>query len=150
MFPLAQPSDLARVTACVRAAYEPSAAEIGVRLAPLDTDYAASIARNEVHLSLTPDGEVDGLILFRAEPPVMHLDNVAVPPAGQGKGIGGRLIAFCEGEARRLGCTSVELYTNQMLLRNIAIYLRLGYEVTDRRLDEGFHRIFFRKRLPPG
>jgi len=77
----------------------------------------------------------------------MHLDNVAVPPEGHGKGIGGKLIAFCEGEARRLGCTSVELYTNQKLSRNIAIYSHLGYEVTDRRLDEGFHRIFFRKQL---
>jgi len=150
MFRKALPSDLPVVAACIRAAYEPQSAEIGVRLAPLDTDCGAAIARNEVHLSLTPAGDVEGLILFHAEPPVMHLDNVAVAPGHQGRGIGGKLISSCEREAGRLGCESVELYTNQKLVRNIAVCLHLGYQVTDRRLDEGFHRIFFRKLLPVG
>jgi hypothetical protein len=32
---------------------------------------------------------------------------------------------------------------------NIALYQRLGYAIVDRREDEGFHRVFMRKRLMP-
>jgi len=147
MFRQAVPSDLDFVSERIQAACGPPAAEVGVRLAPLDADYFAAIARSEVYLSVDPSGALDGLILFHTEPPVMHLDNVAVPLNSHGKGIGSKLIAFCESEARRMGMTSIELYTDQKLLRNIAIYTLLGFVVTSRRLDEGFHHIFFRKLL---
>jgi ribosomal protein S18 acetylase RimI-like enzyme len=143
----AQMPDLTAVQACIREAYEPEAAEIGVRLAPLDTNYAEAIERREVHLCLDVNGTLLGLILFHVEGRIMHLDNVAVPASNHGRGIGRKLIDYCEEVARRLQLQSVELYTNQKLLRNIAIYEHLGYVVTDRRLDEGFQRIFFRKVL---
>lgn len=145
----AQTRDLAAVQACIRAAYEPEAIEIGVRLAPLDTDYAEAIERREVHLFLDASGTLLGLILFHVEGRIMHLDNVAVPATSHDRGIGRKLIDYCEEVARRLQLQSVELYTNQKLLRNIAIYEHLGYAVADRRLDEGFQRIFFRKMLQP-
>lgn len=143
----ARMSDLTAVQACIRAAYEPEATEIGVRLAPLDTNYAEAIEKREVHLGLDGDGILLGLILFHVEGRVMHLDNVAVPAWGHGRGIGRQLIEYCEKVARRLRLQSIELYTNQKLLRNIAIYEHLGYVVTDRRTEDGFQRIFFRKLL---
>ena len=84
----AQMLDLTAVQACIRAAYEPEATEIGVRLAPLDTNYAEAIERREVHLCLDASGTLWGLILFHVEGRIMHLDNVAVPASGHGKGIG--------------------------------------------------------------
>ena len=77
----------------------------------------------------------------------MFLENVAVSPNHQGKGVGNRLIAFCEDEAKRLDLQAVELYTNEKMTENLTLYPRLGFEEIGRRKEEGFNRVFFRKQL---
>ena len=77
----------------------------------------------------------------------MFLENVAVLPAAAGWGIGKSLIAFCETEARRFGLGAVHLYTNEKMIENLAIYPRLGYGEVDRRMEDGFNRVFFVKHL---
>jgi hypothetical protein len=54
---------------------------------------------------------------------------------------------FTEAEARRRGYAAVELYTNEVMVENIALYLRLGYVETQRVLDRGYHRVYLRKNL---
>ena len=49
------------------------------------------------------------------------LDNIAVDPARHGQGIGRRLLDFTEAEARRRGYGAVELYTNEVMVENIAM-----------------------------
>jgi hypothetical protein len=38
-------------------------------------------------------------------------------------------------------------FTHELMVENQAIYARLGYEETDRRVEDGFARVFLRKRL---
>jgi GNAT superfamily N-acetyltransferase len=48
------------------------------------------------------------------------LDNVAVLPAAQGRGIGARLLALADEQARSLGLGEIRLYTNEAITENLA------------------------------
>jgi len=78
----------------------------------------------------------------------MLLDNIAVRPDRQGHGLGRRLIAFAETEARRRGFTELRLYTHERMTENIALYTRLGFIETGRGRDAGYDRVFMTKHLP--
>ena len=77
------------------------------------------------------------------------LDNIAVHPAAQGRGLGRRMIELAESAARRWGYSEIDLYTHVLMVENLALYLRLGYEEIDRRTERGFDRVYLRKRLAP-
>jgi ribosomal protein S18 acetylase RimI-like enzyme len=82
------------------------------------------------------------------EPEVLLVENVAVRPSLHGRGLGRRLLAFAEDEARRLGLPAVRLYTNEKMGRNIALYEKLGYEVTGRQpVGERGHIVLMHKDL---
>jgi GNAT superfamily N-acetyltransferase len=110
-------------------------------------DYAIHIAHGRVHVATNADGMLQGFIVFIPQPDHMRLDTVAVRPEAAGCGVGKALIQFCEREARRLGFAAVRLSTNQKMLENQSIYPHLGYVEVDRRIDEGFHRVFYEKVL---
>lgn len=77
----------------------------------------------------------------------MHLESVAILPDHAGQGIGRMLIAFVESESRRCGYPAVELYTNEKMVENLALYPKLGYRETGRHYEAGFNRVYFRKTL---
>lgn len=77
----------------------------------------------------------------------LHLENVAVDPRFQGLGLGRQLIDYVEQQARSGGYDSIQLYTNAKMTENLRLYPRLGYEEFDRRLEDGFDRVYFRKTL---
>ena len=89
---------------------------------------------------------VSGYVLRRVEKDRVLLENVAVDPAHKGEGIGRRLIGFLENEARLLGLP-VELYTNEAMVENLALYPRFGYREIARRTENGLRRVYFRKDL---
>jgi ribosomal protein S18 acetylase RimI-like enzyme len=105
--------------------------------------------------SLVPGGAVDvsplngllGVLVMRRVEHAMFIENVAVRPGHQGQGLGRRLMAFAEEAARTAGLSELRLYTNELMLENVAFYCRLGYVETARRLDAGFRRVFMRKTL---
>jgi ribosomal protein S18 acetylase RimI-like enzyme len=138
----ATPTDQARVEEIVRAAYQPWVEVIGMRPLPMEADYAA----------LTEAGQVwlldDGLIVLAPEDGVLLVENVAVHPDAQGRGLGRRLLAFAEERARLLGLPELRLYTNLKMLSNIALYERLGYVREAEESIQGRHAVHMRKRLP--
>jgi ribosomal protein S18 acetylase RimI-like enzyme len=56
-------------------------------------------------------------------------------------------MAFAEQRARFLGLPEIRLYTHERMTANIAFYTRLGYDEVERRVEDGFARVFMRKRL---
>ncbi len=42
----------------------------------------------------------------------------------------------------------LKLYTNEVMLENIAIYSHLGYVEVDRKTEDDYKRIFLRKTFP--
>lgn len=145
MIRAAGPQDLAAIRACARAAYARYVAAIGREPAPMVADFAALITAGAVHVIAAPD--LLGFIVFYPQDGAMLLENVAILPTAAGRGLGRRLIDFCEDQARRQGLPRVQLYTNAKMTENLAIYPRLGYTQTDRRIEDGFDRVYFEKHL---
>ena len=139
-------ADLDAVRACVREAYAPYVPRIGREPAPMTADYADLIGRGEVWVA-DEAGRVVGVFVLRPGATGLLLENVAVVPERQGRGIGRVLIAFAERKARDLGLTEISLYTNERMVENIHLYRKLGYVETDRRVEDGFARVFFRKPI---
>ena len=110
-------------------------------------DFAAQISEGCLYVASQADDTVEGFIVFFQREGHMFLENVAVRNASSGKGLGKALVAYCEAEAKRVGLASVELYTNEKMTANLTIYPHLGYEEFDRREEDGFRRVYFRKLL---
>jgi len=142
----AEPGDRDAIEHIVEAAYGIYVERIGRRPAPMDADYAALIGDGLVTIA-DRDGAVVGAIVLVPMADHMLVENVAVDPAAQGAGVGRRLMAHAEREARALGLSELRLYTNEHMAENIAWYPRLGYRETERRAESGFARVFFEKRL---
>jgi GNAT superfamily N-acetyltransferase len=124
----------------VEDAYAPYVTVIGRRPAPMDEDHAAQIAAGQVWIA-PPDGVV---VLMEADDSLL-VDNVAVHPVSQGRGIGRSLLAFAETEAQRRGLPRLRLYTNAAMTQNIALYARCGWHETHRATQSGFDRVFMEK-----
>lgn len=134
------------VTALVQRAYAPWIAAVGRRPAPMDDDYAARCAAGDVFV-LPIDGAMAAILVVQDRADHLWLDNIAVDPDFQGRGIGRALLAFAEAEARQRGLRDIRLLTHQQMLSNIALYARCGYVETERRVQDGFARVFMAKRL---
>jgi N-acetylglutamate synthase-like GNAT family acetyltransferase len=143
---LATPNDRAAIEAIVQAAYFHYVARIGREPAPMTDDYAARIKARQAHV-LEEDGRIRGLVVLVPETGVMLLDNIAVDPACQGSGLGGRLLAFAEEQARAQGYRVIRLYTNAAMTENIARYQRIGYAETRRDGERGFRRVYMEKQI---
>jgi len=144
---LAEAEDEISVRECAERAYERYVAAMGKKPAPMVADFASMIASGVVHVAVERDAEVLGFIVFYHEGEHVLLENVAVRPDAEGQGIGKRLIAFCEAEAKRSNATSIKLYTNEKMTENLSIYPHLGYRETERKTEDGFNRVFFEKPI---
>ena len=142
----AEAANAPAVAACVAAAYEMYVARIGKPPGPMLDDYAAAIANHRVFV-LGEAGAVIGALVLIRQAGGLLLDNVAVHPDHQGRGLGRRLIDFAEAEARREGYAALDLYTHEAMTENIAMYRALGYAETGRRVEHGYRRVYMRKPL---
>jgi len=132
--------------ALVRRAYALYVPRMGQEPAPMLADYGALIEAGELQV-LEEAGDPVALIVLRRDEDAIFVENIAVDPQVQRKGHGRALLAFAEAEARRLGLTTIRLYTNAAMTENLAYYPRLGFRETDRREEEGYKRVFFEKRV---
>jgi ribosomal protein S18 acetylase RimI-like enzyme len=108
--------------------------------------YGALTAAGEVYV-LELDGVLGGFIVMRPLGGRLFVENVAVDPAYQGQGHGRRLMAFAETFASGLDLPALRLYTNELMHENIPFYEGLGFAVSERLLEDGYHRIYLEKSL---
>ena len=140
-------ADVAEVERVVAAAYTPWVDVMGgARPVPMDADYAALTAAGEVWV-VEEDGSTVGILVLRVEPEHLLLENVAIDPAAQGRGLGARLLAHVDDHARRHDRDRVLLYTNVLMTTNVAWYERHGYVETGREGTSPRRRVFLLKHL---
>jgi N-acetylglutamate synthase-like GNAT family acetyltransferase len=143
---LAVEADVPALRRIAVAAYQHYVPRIGREPAPMTADYAAAARRGQAWVA-AEEGEAVGFIILIPQPGYLLLENVAVLPAAQRRGVGARLLALAEEHARSLHLPEVRLYTNQAMTENLAYYPQHGYTETHRGQQDGFSRVFFRKRL---
>lgn len=138
--------DLDAVRRCVDAAFAPYVDRIGRQPAPMLQNYAALIRAGEVRVLDGPDG-ITGVLVLQRRADHLFVDTIAVDPAHRGQGFGHALMSFAEEEARHGGRPEIRLYTHARMVENLPFYAALGFVETDRRVEDGYDRIYFRKRL---
>lgn len=143
----ARPEEAEAVRALVESAFARHVEAVGRRPAPMDDDHAARIAAGQQFVSEAPDGTLASSIALVDAGDHLVVNNVAVAPAHQGRGLGRALLAFAEDEARRRGLAEVRLHTHAAMADNLVMYPRLGYTETGRATQDGFHRVQFVKAL---
>ncbi len=139
-------NDAERVRELVAAAYEHYAPLIGRTPIPMLTDFAVAVRGREVWV-LDDGGGIVGVIELLPRDDHLWIENVAVAPDRQGRGLGRRLLAHAEDEARRRALPEVRLLTNERYAANIAMYTRYGYRETHREPYRGTDLVHFVKPL---
>jgi ribosomal protein S18 acetylase RimI-like enzyme len=121
-------ADAGAIRDLTRQAYAKWVPLIGREPKPMTADYDQAVVRHRFDL-LYVDGTLAALIETIREADHLLVENVAVSPSFQGRGLGRTLMAHAEALARELGFDTVRLYTNQRFAENIALYRRLGYRI---------------------
>jgi GNAT superfamily N-acetyltransferase len=117
---------------------------IGKQPGPMLDDYAARVAAGEVTVCAAGD-VIAGILVLQPAADHLLLDNIAVAPDWQGRGVGRRLLDFADAEARRAGYAELRLYTHVLMHENIVLYSHLGWQEYARGEQAGFQRVFMRK-----
>ena len=120
-------TDASAVLALTRMAYAKWVPLIGREPKPMTADYERAVAEHIIDL-WEEGGELLALIEMIPEADCLLVENIAVRPGLQGKGIGDKLLHHAERLARSLGFGSVRLYTNAALQSNLQFYARRGYQ----------------------
>jgi ribosomal protein S18 acetylase RimI-like enzyme len=139
-------NDVPMIRDCVRSAYAKYRDRVDRELAPVLADYDALVAHKVVWV-LAAQQEVQGVLVMFPQSGAMFIENVAVHPGAQGRGYGQRLLLFAEAQARRHALGELSLYTNEVMTENLRLYDRFGYVETDRRIEDGYRRVYLTKRL---
>jgi ribosomal protein S18 acetylase RimI-like enzyme len=121
-------SDAPAIRALAREAYAKWVPLIGREPKPMTADYAEAVRGHRIDL-LHLEGALAALIETIAEADHLLIDNVAVSPAFQGRGLGRKLMAHAEQIAVSSGFGEIRLYTNKLFTQNIELYRRLGYRI---------------------
>lgn len=113
---------------------------------PMLDDYGTHINAGHAWVLEDIDG-IEGYVVLIPQNDCLMLDTIAVRPKCQHSGYGRALVAFAENKARGMGWNRITVYTNEAMLENLAWYPALGYSEYDRRVENGYNRVFFQKYL---
>lgn len=148
----ALPSDAEAIKQIVIAAYSKYVPRMGGQEpAPMTTDYHTIIASHsqEVYvLRRQADSKVVGSIML-SDPGdgSIKVNNLVVDAASQGRGYGRLLMGFAEGVTRERGLAALTLFTNEKMTENILLYPKMGFVEIERKVEDGYSRVYFRKTL---
>ena len=145
---LAKEEDIPRIKELVDAAYSKYIERIGKPPAPMLADWPELLETAKVFVLRSNEDIVGGIVLQpNAGKDSMEVNNAVVDPGAQGKGYGRILLEHAEEFARGKGFTALTLYTNAKMYENLTIYAKIGYVEVDRKVDEGYDRVYYRKEI---
>ena len=142
----ADKADADAIRALTREAYAKWTPLIGREPLPMKVDYLDALTRHRFDL-LYLDGDLAGLIETTPDGEWLLIENLAVRPALQGRGLGKGLLRFAEQMAAAAGLTGVRLYTNKLFAENLRLYTAFGYAVDREEPYLGGVTVHMTKRL---
>lgn len=125
-------TDVATIRELTRAAYAKWVPLIGREPLPMTADYAMAVEQHRIDLLEGADGVIG---LVETIPGADHLlvENLAIRPDQQGRGLGDRLLRHVEDLAREGRFGEIRLYTNARFEANLAFYAKRGFAEYERR-----------------
>ncbi|MGI9354998.1 MAG: GNAT family N-acetyltransferase [Rhizobiaceae bacterium] len=138
--------DIDFLEACAADAYAQYFEAIGRKPAPMVFDFEAQLGEMPIEMMMNDGGSV-GYLVWHLRADHLFLESIAVTSAQQGRGFAGLAMAYLEKTAIAAGRKAIELYTNEKMTANLGLYPHLGFVEIERREEEGFNRIYFRKIL---
>jgi GNAT superfamily N-acetyltransferase len=140
-------ADAAAIRDLTRDAYAKWVPLIGREPRPMIADYDAAVRDHRFDL-LYVGGALAALIETVDQGDSLLVENLAVAPDFQRRGLGAKLMAHAETVARSLGRRRLWLYTNDRFDGNVRLYARLGYRVeSEEPIDGGMTRVSMGKTL---
>ena len=136
--------DLPAIKAVIGAAYARYLTRMDKPPAPMLRDYGPSVEAGTTWVTGSP---ITAVLTLDSRSDHLYVENIAVDPSAQGRGLGRALMEFAEQEAARRGLNRIALVTHEAMTENQAIYARLGYTETGRRSEDGYRRIYLEKPL---
>jgi GNAT superfamily N-acetyltransferase len=123
----AEAADAATIRAFVRDAYAKWVPVVGREPRPMTADYDKAVRDHRIELLYLGD-TLAALIETIDEPDSLLIENVAVAPAFQGRGLGRRLLAHAEALAGAAGHSRIRLFTNKLMEANQRLYYGIDGE----------------------
>ena len=136
--------DLPAIRAVIDAAYARYLTRMDKPPAPMFRDYGPSVEAGTTWVTGSP---ITAVLTLCPRDDHLYVENIAVDPSAQGRGLGRALMEFAEQEAARHGLNRMALVTHEVMTENQAIYARLGYVEIERRTEDGYRRIYLEKPL---
>jgi GNAT superfamily N-acetyltransferase len=136
--------DLPAIRAVIHAAYTRYLPRMDKPPAPMLRDYGPSVEAGTTWVTGSP---VTAVLTLYPREDHLYVENIAVDPSAQGRGLGRALMEFAEQEAARRGLRRMALVTHEAMTENQAIYARLGYVEIERRVEDGYRRVYMEKPL---
>ncbi|AZO30131.1 MULTISPECIES: GNAT family N-acetyltransferase [unclassified Mesorhizobium] len=144
----AAPADADAVKAIVQAAYAKWVPVIGREPLPMRADYDKALGEHQFELAVE-NGRIVGLIETMAHDDHIWIENVAVAPEAQGRGIGRKLLDSAERKAVEAGRTELRLLTNGAFEANVLLYRKHGYTIDREEPFMNGTTVYMSKRLAP-
>ena len=136
--------DLPAIRAVIDAAYARYLTRMDKPPAPMLRDYGPSVQAGTTWVTGSP---IIAVLTLYPRDDHLYVENIAVDPSAQGRGLGRALMEFAEREAARRKLSRMALVTHEVMTENQAIYARLGYVEIERRSEDGYRRIYMEKPL---
>ena len=113
----------------------------------MTVDYDKAVVAHMIDLH-EEGGALVALVETVAMDDHLLIENIAVHPGHQGKGLGDALLAHAEELASALSFSEARLYTNEAFVSNIKFYQQRGYSIYSREpIPAGGHLVRMRKAL---
>jgi hypothetical protein len=143
---IASERDLPAIERVVYDAYKGYIPLIGKPPAPMSDDYGRQIEAGNVWVLLLDD-QLVGLVVLVRQGAICCWIMLRSHRKDKVADWGALLSTSLRRRSGSCGYNEIHLYTNELMHQNLALYKRLGYQETARRLDSGFRRVFMKKTL---
>lgn len=139
--------DVASITYCVEEAFADYIPLIHKKPGPMLMDYGEAVEKDAVFVAADGNDIAGVAVIADDRGGFMWLDILAVFKKYQGRGIGKKLIEYAEKFIIENGKEECRIYTNVKFETTIAIYRHLGYSEYKRAFEDGYDRLFLKKKL---
>lgn len=140
-------ADAPAVRQLTRDAYAKWIAVIGREPLPMQANYDKAVQNHWIDL-IEQNGVLVALIEMIPKADHLYIENIAVAPQSQGQGLARWLLERANTLAHHSGLAELRLLTNKAFASNLALYARLGFEITaEVPFPGGGTTVYFRKSV---